>query len=392
MKKIIAVLIIISMLFCACSNNTETPEMKTPDKKTENSFCSAVWLSYFEIASLCKNATEKQFREKIIDLAANLLSLKINCIYVHAVAFCDAFYSSRILPPSRYAKTPEKYDVFGIICETCGSVGIEVQAWINPYRVCAEKDMSAINGNTAAKKLFDESKTNLLITEKEIYLNPASQKVQRLIIEASREILSAYPVSAIHLDDYFYPDMKNNPDKKSYDEYIKNNGSLSEDDWRRENVNSLISSLSILARSLGKKLAVSPAPDIKKNYESKYADISFWLKNGWIDEIIPQIYFGFENENAPFEKVLGTWIDETEDKQVRLIIGLAFYKCGTVDLNAGSGKNEWITRNDIIARQIDLIKQKNTIYGVAFFSYSHIFGKNIEKIAKKELQNIKSML
>ena len=148
----------------------------------------------------------------------------------------------------------------------------------------------------------------------------------------------------------------------------------------------------MLADSLGKKRAVSPAADIEKNYELKYADISLWLGNGWVDEIIPQIYFGFENENAPFEKVLGNWITETKNKPAKLIIGLAFYKCGKPDLNAGSGKNEWKENSDIIARQISLIKKKSTIYGVAFFSYSHIFGKNIEKNAKKELQNIKSML
>ncbi len=397
MKRIIAVLISAALLLCSCAKDNKNSDYISPDIPTayqaeSNDYINAVWLSFFEISALCKDASEKEFRERIIDLAANLLSLKINRIIVHAVAFCDAFYESGFLPESRYIKSAEDYDVFGIICEICGKAGIETDAWINPYRVSSECDLSVTEDNKAVKKLYSQDKNSILICENKIYLNPASANVQNFILSVARELMTEYPVHAIHIDDYFYPEMSGNPDKESYDSYIESNGNLSISDWRRENINTLVSSLHLLADSFGKKLAVSPAADIEKNYELKYADISLWLGNGWVDEIIPQIYFGFENENAPFEKVLKNWITETKNKPAKLIIGLAFYKCGKQDSNAGSGKNEWKENSDIIARQISLTREKNTIYGVAFFSYSHIFGKNIEKNAKKELQNIKSML
>ena len=397
MKRIIAVVIAAALLLCSCAKDNKNPDNISPDTpsthRTESDdYINAVWLSFFEISALCKDTTEKEFREKIINLAANLLSLKINRIIVHAVAFCDAFYESDFLPKSRYIKASEDFDVFGIICEICSKAGIETDAWINPYRVSSVNDLSVTDDNKAVKKLYSQDKNSILICENGIYLNPASTNVQNLILSQARELMTKYPVNAIHIDDYFYPEMSNIPDKGSYDSYVKSNGNLSINDWRRENINTLVSSLHLLTNSFGKKLAVSPAADIKKNYELKYADISLWLDNGWVDEIIPQIYFGFENENAPFEKVLKNWINETKGKSAKLIIGLAFYKCGKPDLNAGSGKNEWKENSDIIERQISLIKKKSTIYGVAFFSYSHIFGKNIEKNAKKELQNIKSML
>ncbi len=395
MRKIIALIIVVSLLLCSCENGNFAyinPEEKSEISAEENKFIKAVWLSYIEISELCKNLTERQFRERLVDLTANLLSLKINVLIVHAVANCDSFYESEILPKSRYINTDGEYDVFSVICEMCASVGIEIQAWINPYRVSSERDLSVLEKNKAVKKLYSENKDNILICESGIYLNPAESEVQKHILDRAREIIAAYPVDAIHIDDYFYPDMAENADESSYKKYKEDNGVLSVDSWRRENVNALISSLHLLLNANGKKLVISPAADIEKNYENKYADIRLWLENEWADEIVPQIYFGFENETAPFERTLESWIKETENKKIRLIIGLAFYKCGNEDLFAGSGKNEWLENCDIIKRQISLIKSKNTICGVAFFSYSHIFGKNIKKNAKKELQNAKTVI
>jgi len=397
MKRVASLIIAVSFLLCACSVNAGKDSV-TSVKNEENIFqnaeesVNAVWISYPELSELCKDADEEKFRERVVDLAANLLSFKINTAIVHAVAFCDSFYESEILPRSRFISPDVNYDVFGIICELCAKAGIRVQAWINPYRVSSHPDKTAVEENEAVKKLYSQNSESILFCENEITLNPALLCVQQLILDEARELIDKYNIDAIHIDDYFYPDMTNNPDGNSYGDYLKNNGNLSISDWRRENVNSLICSLHSLTHSRKIKLAISPSADIQKNYNNKYADILYWLENGWADEIIPQIYFGFKNENAPFEKILDNWVEATKDKPTRLIIGLAFYKCGKEDINAGDGKNEWCESSDIISRQISLIKEKNTIYGVAFFSYSHIFGKKIEKIAKKELQNAKNVI
>lgn len=396
MKRIIAVIITIALLLCSCALNENANKEKTNNepvnRNDEKPFVSAVWLSYNEIAALSDGRTEREFRDETINLAGNLLSFGINTLIVHAVAFCDSYYKSEFLPKSKRLDSKKNYDIFGIICELCSTAGIEVQAWINPYRVSNTGDFSAVKENPAVKKIYSEDKNNLIINENEIYLNPASSMTQKLVLDEARELIKNYDISAIHIDDYFYPDMSSFTDKKSFENYRKSGGSLSVDNWRRENLNTLICSLHSLVDSYGKKLAISPAASIEKNYSSKYADISLWLENGWADYIIPQIYFGFENETMPFKKVLDEWIEITKDKPTELIIGLAAYKCGQVDFNAGSGKNEWIENGDVLSRQLSLILRKNTIYGVAFFSYSHIFDKNIKKFTKKQLQNIKSML
>ena len=396
MKRIVSLLLIISILLCSCAGNSEKNENQTSDYKGkisyQSGFTNAVWLSFFEISELVKGKTEEEFREEIINLCANLLSIRSDTLIVHTVAFCDSFYESDLLMKSKYIKSKTDFDVFGVICDACVSAGIEIQAWINPYRISSAKDLSVLKNNPTVRKLYSDDSNNIIITENEIYLNPAGKSVQRLILDEAREIIEKYPVGAIHLDDYFYPDMASFADRKSYEKYKKDGGALSVENWRRENVSSLISSLHTLTSQNNVSLVISPMANTEKNYTLKFADIPLWLENGWVNTVIPQVYFGFENETAPFEKTVDEWISLTENKDVKLVIGLAFYKCGKADPNAGSGKNEWLDNDDIISRQIRLILQKNTICGVAFFSYSHIFGKNIEKVAKKELQNIKSML
>ena len=397
MKRFISLFLAFVILFSGCSADgvsirNETTGSSVPEAETEKNNMRAVWLSYSELSAMSNGKNEREFRDEAVNLAAELLSFGINTVIVHAVPFCDAYYESGILPKSKRLDSRIDYDVFGIICELCSGSGIDVQAWINPYRISASESLNEIKGNKAVYTLYSESRDNLLIYKNGIYLNPSCAEAQKLILAAARELLDKYAVSAIHIDDYFYPDMGTYPDKSSYIKYRKNGGALSVGDWRRENVNALVSSLHTLAHSYGKELAISPAPDIEKNYSQKFADLLLWIDNGWADYIMPQIYFGFENESMPFERVLEDWLGLTDGKKTKLVIGLACYKYAQTDSNAGKGRNEWKENDGIIARQVRLILQKNTIYGVAFFSYSYIFDKKTEKITKKELQKIKSML
>ena len=87
--------------------------------------------------------------------------------------------------------------------------------------------------------------------------------------------------------------------------------------------------------------------------------------------IIPQLYFGFENETMPFEKTLDKWCDLCEGSSVRLAVGLALYKIGKEDEFAGAGKYEWLKNSDIISRQIEMLKEKE-VSGYALFSASYL--------------------
>ena len=133
---------------------------------------------------------------------------------------------------------------------------------------------------------------------------------------------------------------------------------------------------------------VSPSASFKKN-EKIYADVSLWCKEeGFVDYVMPQVYYGFENETMPFEKTVNEWLSVEKDENVKLYFGLAVYKCGAIDENAGSGKNEWKENNDIILRQYNYLKLSDSFSGVSLYSYSYCFGNNITENAKIEIENL----
>ena len=113
-------------------------------------------------------------------------------------------------------------------------------------------------------------------------------------------------------------------------------------------------------------------------------------QEGYCDILLPQIYFGFENESQPFEACLDSWVSLCEGSSVRVVPALALYKCGKEDAYAGeAGKNEWENNSDIIKRQVECIKEKG-IDGFSLYSGSYV--NFSESFYKKELDNLNSVL
>ena len=110
-----------------------------------------------------------------------------------------------------------------------------------------------------------------------------------------------------------------------------------------------------------------------------YADVQLWAQMpGYCDDLIPQVYYGFENETLPFETAVHQWNELCSSGAVRLCFGLAIYKCGTVDEFASSSeapesaRYEWQRSDDIIVRQIQAIRSVSQYGGYALYSYSGI--------------------
>ena len=390
------------ILFTSCArttpeNNSSAENVQKTEHPSFTGYIKAVWLSYKELSEMISGADEKEFTKRTDEMLDNVKSLSLNTVIVHARAFSDAFYDSDIFPWSKYVSGTEGtgagYDPFGIICREAKEKGIYIEAWINPYRVSSSTDFSLLSDKNPAKNL--QGTRRLIVCEKGIFYNPASVENQLLIIDGVREITEKYSVCAVHLDDYFYPSADEGIDEDDFSQYVSDGGKLSLGDWRRENVNSLISGIysAVKAVSNDIQVVISPAADIQKNYDIQYADIKKWVHDGnYVDIIMPQLYFGFNNSAKPFEKTLAEWKAVTDNTKTALVVGLAFYKCGKEDLNAGEAKNEWIENDNIISRQVSIIMSDSTIYGYAFFSYNYIFGKNLTENAKNELQTLKSML
>ncbi len=379
------------------SSPTEVTAVQPPDVKVSTSLFSASWLSYIELSLISGRNTKESYTAYIDGIFDNMKQVGITDVFVQVRPFADAFYPSNIFPSSAYVASeqggPMPFDVFGLITERAKMKNLSVHAWINPYRVSHSNDIEALSENNPARKMYKEGiNEDVAVTEKGIYFNPASEKVRKLVADGARELLEKYDIKGIHIDDYFYFENCGDFDDRQYQIYTSLGGNLDLASWRRENVSVLLSTLYSAVKGFGedKIFSVSPAGDIAKCYNENYADVYLWCREeGYCDMIIPQIYFGFENEKLPFNRCLEDWMALCVGRKVKLTIGLALYKAGQEDTYALSGKNEWINNSNIIARQVQALKEKNC-HGYALYSGTYIDFN--EKSFAEELNNLKTMV
>ncbi len=393
MKKIFSLILIVVCLFCGCEDKAKT---NLNNSETNNENLVGVWINYNEINFLInKCETENQLNTEICSMLEKFLEFKINTIFLHCRAFDDCFYVSKIYQPSKYCLNADnclKFDILQAFIDCANNYGIEIHAWLNPYRIRNDSNFSLINEKSHAGKWHQKNPLDerLIITENSIFYNPSSIDVQKYILDGIKEILINYNVDGIHIDDYFYPTTNKNIDVGIYEKYIKNGGKLSLEDYRRNNVNTLIASIYSLVKSYNSKIcfSISPSADIYTNYNLHYADVELWAtQKGFVDYIIPQIYFGFKHETMPFESVVNDWINLKTDN-TKIAIGVSIYKSGEVDVYAKSGCNEWIDYSDVLKRQISLINSNDLISGYVFYSSSYILNDYNDNLKQEKINII----
>lgn len=378
MKKIIPLLLCLLLGFSACTR-PDTQNHYDKNKIVKSESFAGVWLTYAELSVKGKGYTEESYREYISSLFESFKEKGITDVFVHVRPFGDALYSSELFETSEYASGKRGKKAEFDILEICTGEGrkrnLKIHAWINPYRVMSTYKENYLTDGII-RKWYTEDENTVCRVSGGLYLNPASDKVQKLIVDGIREILLNYDVDGIHFDDYFYPPSAGNFDKTDYEIYKKNGGKLSVSDFRRENVNNLLSLSYSTVKSFGKEkvFSVSPSGDIDKNYNELYADVALWCKGSFCDMIIPQLYYGFQNETKPFQKELDRWLALCKNSDVKLSVGLALYKVGKEDEFAGKGKDEWFSDDTVIERQKALSEEKGA-FGTVYFSAS--FLKNL---------------
>lgn len=357
----------------------------------------AVYISYIEFNSYIKGKDSNTSKENIRKMLDNVKEFGFNTVIVHTRPFADSIYESDYYPISDTVLNDKgsipDYDILEFFIEESHKRDLFIEAWINPFRVSNLEDLSKVSVDSPYYK-FAKTNDAKVISGKGIYLNPASSEVQKLVINGIKEIVSNYDIDGIHFDDYFYPDKT--IDLESYEKY-KNSGSLlSIDEYRRNNISSLIKSVYSEIKNIDNTVSFGIAPEgnIENNYNNNYLDVYKILsEKGYVDYIMPQIYFGFENQYKPFISTLDTWNNLILENNIKLIPALAFYKIGLEDKYAGTGSNEWVENSDIIKKQILLSRNENKYGGFSLFRYDYIF--NSDKYTTNtlnELENIRKVL
>ena len=159
---------------------------------------------------------------------------------------------------------------------------------------------------------------------------------------------------------------------------------MSLDDWRVENVNSMLREVykTVHETSDTAVFGISPQGNLGNNAKL-YADVITWCTTeGYADYICPQIYFSLDNPALTFEDALQDWIDIDFAPGVELYVGLAGYKAGS-DADSGT----WLDRDDIIKTQIEIIREAD-INGFILYSYNSL----VSEEASKEIENMRNLL
>ena len=258
---------------------------------------------------------------RLLDAAKNA---GLNAVLLQVRPESDALYASELEPWSRFLTGTQGqspgYDPLAFFTAQARQRGIEVHAWINPYRAAANAS-HARSANHITRR-FPQYTYKIGTV---LYMDPGAPEVRRHINNVVRDLVSRYDIAGVHLDDYFYPyptekgGLPNFPDDRTYAAYRSTGGNLSKPDWRRSNVNALIRELSqtVHAARPGLKFGVSPfgiytkgAPgDVKvgvDQYNELFSDPVAWMRAGWVDYLAPQLYW---RDGGPqsFSSLLRWW-------------------------------------------------------------------------------------
>ncbi|WP_297213435.1 family 10 glycosylhydrolase [uncultured Flavonifractor sp.] len=261
----------------------------------------------------------------------------------------DALYPSDYYPWSKYltgtqgAAPADGFDPLAYWVEQAHSLGLELHAWINPFRITkgGQSEFDSLTADHPAKVHPDW----VVEYEGNFYFNPGLPEVRAYIIQGAEELVRNYGIDGIHLDDYFYPG-SGFDDAAAYARY--GSGFSDIGDWRRDNVNQLVKALGERLHAIGPDLSYGISPSGVwadksslpqgsattggyESYYASYADSRKWVQEGWIDYICPQVYWYIGHPSMDYAAIVDWWAGVVESTGVSLYIGMADYQAGNTD-------------------------------------------------------------
>ncbi|MGN0489147.1 MAG: glycoside hydrolase family 10 protein [Ruminococcus sp.] len=372
------------------NKNTEKPEemvLQTSSIKNDNKEMRGVWVTYMDLNMEDTDKSYKAFKEKFNKIANTAKKDNFNTLIVQVRPFSDALYDSAYYPYSHIltgtqGKDPG-YDPLKYMCEYSHKIGLDIHAWVNPYRVKINESPKKLSENNP----YNNNKRLGVKVGNDIYYNPALEDVRLLIEFGIKEIVKNYDVDGIQFDDYFYPTQSKSFDEKEYNSYVKSVGAgkaISLKNWRIANVNILVAETYSLIHSIKENVVfgISPQGNINNDYDL-YADVKSWCsKSGYVDYICPQLYYSIENPALKYEDAINNWLELEYSDEVTLYIGIAGYKTGT-----NSDNGTWLNSDNILQKEVKLLRKKG-VKGFMFYSYLNLESE----IAAKEVSNLVKIL
>lgn len=324
-----------------------------------------------------------QQKAELVEILDNHQRAGINAVFLQVRPSADSFYAKSDEPWSRFltgaqGRSPDPhYDPLEFAIEETHKRGMEIHPWFNPYRATFD----LVQANVSADHITRRKPEWFFTYGGKKWFNPGIPEVREYIVNVIMRVVNEYDIDGVHFDDYFYPypdGKKPIPDASTFRQYGQAFSSVA--DWRRDNVNQLVSSLSDSIRATKRHVRFGISPfGIWDNashhplgsdshgfsgYRELYADALRWTEAGWVDYIIPQLYFPFYFRAAPYEKLVDWWSQHTHGRH--LYIGHASYR-------AANNTEGWRDRSQI-PDQVRYLRNSPNSQGSVFYSSKSIAG------------------
>lgn len=372
MKKLIVWILMCTALVLNVESQPKKHEMR------------AVWIA--TVANIdwpsAPGLSTQQQRDEMITLLDKLAEDKINTIVLQIRPTADAFFPSTLEPWSHWltgqqgVRPSPYYDPLQFAITEAHKRCMEVHVWLNPYRVTFSERTDHLHPD----HLFFRKPELFVKYGGKYYFNPGLDETRQFLNRVVADIVKRYDIDAIHFDDYFYPYKvagEEFQDDATFQLYPRGFAPDQKADWRRDNVNRVIEELHKTIKSIKPWVAFGISPfgvwrniqtDPKgsatragvQNYDDLYADILKWLRKGWIDYVVPQLYWEIGKVVADYEVLVQWWSQHTYGKN--LFIGLHASKLGSPRADA-----PWHRPNELV-RQLRMNQSYPNIGGVFYFS------------------------
>lgn len=290
--------------------------------------------------------------ERWLDLA---VAQRHNAIFVHVRPSGDAFWPSRYAPWSEWLTgkrdgSSPGWDPMAFMVERAHARNLEFHAWFNPYRGSQPgpsgpgADFTKLAPGHPLLAHRDWAVAYPTGKSARLYFDPGNPAARRFVEDAMLEAVERYDIDGVHFDDFFYPYPEKGQDFPDDASYARWGGGKSRGDWRRDNVDTLVREMDQRIKALKPwvKFGISPfgiwrnrtsdpaGSDSRglESYDAIYADTRKWVRQGWVDYIVPQLYWTVGFAKADYAKLLPWWTALVKGTRVQLYIGQADYRVG----------------------------------------------------------------
>ncbi|WP_406001883.1 glycoside hydrolase family 10 protein [Streptomyces sp. NBC_00829] len=335
--------------------------------------------------------------EQRTELLAHLdtaVARKLNAVVLQVRPTADSLWPSPYEPWTQYLTGVQGqdpgWDPLGTAVREAHRRGLELHAWFNPYRVAGHTDLSRLAEGHPARTRPEW----VLPYGGKLYYNPGIPEVRGFVQDAMMDAVRRYDVDGVHFDDYFYPYPVAGQvfaDDETYARYGA--GFPDKASWRRDNIDRLVRGMARRIRRTGKDVPFGISPfGVWRNiatdplgsdttagvqtYDDLHADTRRWVREGWINYVVPQIYWNIGFAPADYAKLLPWWHEVVRDTGVDLYIGEALYKAGDPAQPA-----PWQDPAEL-SRHLSLARGYRGVHGHCFFSAKEVMTDRVGAMAR----------